>query len=223
MWSEYLGKGYVAMRKRDFGPLLEVYKESCIRAGFSISTMNSEITRAKAEFAAVLFNALAPRISAFVDVVEGHKTGVDMGYPGYEDSMCFPKRFLRIEPIDFSYIELTMRLDILIEEIFFMGFIWHMIDADFPTRKNLHTVDLDRLVNEFSLGALVANIKMRDYETRTQGFVQVFNAYYGANAESFIKTELKIGWTRRGMCRSFLANLYCAGAYLGMMYDLATS
>lgn len=138
--------------------------------------------------------------------------------------MCFPKRFLNKKSIFEFSPQKCMRLSDIIDQTFYLGFMYHEMLMTHPKRNIIgNTLDKDSFFREFYTDALIANILMEDYKLANKGIVEeVFRLFYNKKITIVLKKEFRIGFLKRIKCRSFLEHLYMSGVLLGIKLDLST-
>jgi len=206
-----------------FEELLVTWDSIARGAGFTNASLRSELTLQKQHLAGRIFNRLLPLCESLLSVVQGYTTGANIGYPGYERTMCFCARFLqgnrRMDHCD----DLQRDLDRILEDALLLGWLWHELDSYFPAREHYARVDYSDLMRRFAPDALVADAAMTHYVAQAPLYEAFFAEFYEHNCEWLLKAKLRIGWWRRRACRSFLHNMFLAGTMLGVKLDLATS
>ena len=162
-------------------------------------------------------------VDLLLDVIKGVQPGTKIGI-AQMSSMCFPKRFLDKESIFELSPQKCMRLSDIIDQTFYLGFMYHEVLMTHPKRNIIgNTLDKDLFFKEFYTDALIANVLMKDYKlanNRVAG--EVFRLFYNKKISIVLKKEFKIGFLKRNMCMSFLENLYLSGALLGIKLDIST-
>ena len=205
-----------------FAELLATWDSVARSAGLTDASLRSESTLQKQRLAGRIFERLFPLCKAFLSVVQGYAAGADIGYPGYERTMCFCSRFLQGNRQLDHCGDLRRQVDRILEDALLLGWLWHELDSGFPTREYYASVDFSDLMRRFTLDALVADASMRHYGARAPLYEAFFTEFYDHNCEGLLKGRLRVGWWRRKACRSFLHNIYLAGTMLGVKLDLAT-
>ncbi len=173
--------------------------------------------------AKLVFKKVKPKCDTFIGIVKGLKKGTEIGSPGIERALCFPKRFLN-EPST-ATLPHTLRETVndIIEDTFFLGLMCHLFLNKFPTRDNVDRVDMQTLVNAWAPESLVADTMMKAYNKDLNMLpLRIFEFYHGTKIEPVLKKQLKMGFWSRAKCRSYFRNLLFSGARLGMLFDLAT-
>jgi len=170
--------------------------------------------------AAAAFSAFEPSLPAFFDVVRGLDDGRSLGIGA---SMCFPSRFLEkpsTRDLPPSSAEL---LDDLIQQVFFLGLATHYLLHTFPTRSELPNVHVPSLLQEWARHSLMASTHLRHYSRDANDLPRrIYEWWFDAKAKTNLQRTFHFGFWRLAKTRSFLRNLYFAGASLGMHSDLMT-
>jgi hypothetical protein len=144
--------------------------------------------------------------------------------PNYGQAICFPSRFLGKSSIDELPNQVSEKLSNAIDIIFFSGLKFHLFWATFPTRKEYKNVHAENLKSQWLLEAILSDQTMKNFYTGEGGAMSkdIFEKYYTNHCLGLLKNDLKIGFFKRGICKSFFRNIYWAGALLGVQYDMAT-
>ena len=179
-----------------------------------IDTADESYRRA-CQLAADVFQKVSPIRKRFVDAC--------LGTP-YESipsaSLSFPDRFLRKNFSRDSRVGVTLRA--LIEEVFDLGLMYHLIYKTFPTRDQLETVEVEALFERWAPESLVADFEYREYDRDQKRLPsKIHKICFLRKVEPILKVQLQMGYWRRMMAASFFRNAFFAGAHLGLMYDLS--
>lgn len=161
-------------------------------------------------------------LKPFFELVEGLRP---IQVSPYMASMFLPQRFLGVDdPLNLSVNNYTT-LDQAVQGCFYLGLFYHFTTMIFPTRKNVDTVNFDKLINEWLPNTLVANLKMREYNSENKGMPETcFCCYYKTNDYDMVfKKDFKVGFFKRPQIKSFLNNIFYSGIMFGMAYDLSTN
>lgn len=167
-----------------------------------------------------VFEKVASKCEIFLDIVRGESRH---NYINFEP-ICFPRRFLNISSTSQLSNDLKISAEEMLSNIFYLGLAYHLLFMTFPTRANIDKVDLNVLFEKWLPNALVADIQLRPYAKQASDYPNIFfNCYYEKNnIEQYLKKKFKVGYFKRGKCRSNLKNLFFCGALLGLMCDLET-
>ncbi|NLJ61115.1 MAG: hypothetical protein GX338_09250 [Firmicutes bacterium] len=180
---------------------------------------------AKKSLAKQIHHLTVQEVEVFLNVVKGLTPGTVIGLPENTE-MCFPRRFLKrdlFEKLPYGILTLVELIK-LIDCTFYLGFAYHEIFTDFPTRNDVvEKVHTGLSFEKYYTDTLIASVILKNYyESTNEGLAEyIFESYY-KEIKSFLREDLKIGFVRRTMCRSFLRNLYLSGSLMGMRLDLAT-
>ncbi len=168
----------------------------------------------------LLINIAVP----FLNSAKSLDSANEIPIPNYGQAICFPFRFLGKTSIDELPNQTGEKLSDSLDTIFFSGINFHLFWATFPTRKEYKNVNVEELKGKWLIDALLADQTMRNFypgEGRPMS-KDAFDKYFLTHCLSLLKNDLKIGFFKRGICKSFFRNIYWAGALLGTQYDMAT-
>lgn len=166
-----------------------------------------------------IFNLTSDKSNMLLEVVKGNESGQIIGLPN-SSAICFKTRFLGD---DLLKSDIKTQLDKSIEDIYYFGFLQHQFLWGFPTRHKVNSVNIEDLFAEYYPKALIADIVLKGYMKDSSKTHAILKYYYDVNMEKFIKNELRIGFFKRVLCKSFFKNLYLSGALLGMEFDMKTN
>lgn len=185
---------------------------------FSSSEYQDTISLAKS-----IYERVEPLCDTFLNVVKGLDDGSTINIKDYNKAMNFPGRFLKIQSI--SGLPKTKRvvLEEILEESFLLGLLFHLFYWKFPTRNELDRVNVDVLSKSWSLAALVADAKMKEYSKDLNKLPELcFEWFYDTQIQKKLKDIFKMGFWNRSKCHSFFNNLFFAGTLLGVYWDTYT-
>jgi hypothetical protein len=184
---------------------------------------SSEEHHKLSHLAEVVFNKVKPKCEIFIGITEGLGEGSELGRPGIERALCFPKRFLNEPSTDALSNELRVMIDGIIRGTFFLGLMCHLFLWVFPTRDDVKRVNMDDLVYNWALEALIADVKMKEYSKDLNELpLRLFESYFNSTIKPALKKQLRLGFWTLGKCHSYFRNLFFSGARLGMQFDLMT-
>lgn len=206
----------------NFDQIYQAYKGVLISLGIPADVVDAE-NRDKLPVARTVFEILHPECAEFLLIVSGDFSTPPSMHSDFPDNpivngMCFTKRFLGT-PVSENVSE---KLFEVIGKVFFFGLILHLTAMAFPTRSNTEKVDCSALVREWIVEALIANRIMKSYVKDAPLVMSVYRYLFQSEIEPFLKSDLNLGWWKRGKCESFFENLFLAGALLGMQFDMKT-
>ncbi len=168
----------------------------------------------------VVINICEPFLKATKDIEAANSIGI----PDYGKALCFPYRFLKKPSTTAIPNQAGEPLSEVLDGVFFTGLNFHFFWATFPTRERYDQVDITALKESWLRGALIADRTMGNFYHGEGGQMakNLFDVYYSNMCEAVLTKEIKIGFLKRGGCKSFFKNIYWAGALLGVQYDMAT-
>ncbi len=170
----------------------------------------------------LVFQTVHDQCDFFLGVVRGTRPGVDIGHPDIERGLCFPKRFLKVSSTEALPTESRLAVEQVLDDTFYLGLTCYLLLNSFPTRSQVTTVDVERLLLGWAHFALVANHKMRAYNKDLNELPsRMFEAFFRSTAQPDLESHVKLGFWKRSQVHSFLTNLFFSGAQLGMHTDLA--
>ena len=139
------------------------------------------------QLANLVFERVKMKCAIFLGVVRGLNKGQDMGLPGIESALCFPARFLKEPSTATLPHALTVAINDIIENTFFLGLMSHLFLNTFPTRGNVKQVNMDTLVHTWGLKALVADMTLKTYSRDLNDLpLRVFEYYFTSSIEPTI-------------------------------------
>lgn len=173
--------------------------------------------------AAVAYRHLEVHLEAFFDVLHGLSDAARLGHPSFGAGLSFPARFLHVQSSRDLPAPLQGTLDALIRQVFVLGLISHFSIHTFPSRSEALRVDVDHLLQEWLPFSLVSDRTMDDYCFAANNLpTRIFDWHFTVHAKPTLSKVFGLGFWRLAKTRSFLRNLYLAGARFGMHFDLAT-
>jgi len=135
-------------------------------------------------------------------------------------SMNFPHRFAKG---NLPLLNLPDLKRLLVEVINF-GYVYHHLNATFPTRGKVD-IDYDCLITQWLPLTLVANIQLRDYNQEHDKLpTTLFDEFYKKmKIDNLMKTDFNIGYFKRPKVYSFFKNIMFSGILLALLHDMETS
>lgn len=167
--------------------------------------------------------AAARRVFALTDtvcsqllaVVKGFSSGMEIG----ATSMCFPRRFFKVQ----SVVELPHPMSSvvagLLEDDLYLGLMSHLLLKEFAPREQTAPSDVVLAAADWFATVLAADRLLHDYnEAALEVPGLLFDRYFD-HTLAVALAPLRIGAWKLGMCRSFLRNLHFCGLLLGVLLD----
>lgn len=176
------------------------------------------------ELTRTIYGKLKPISDTFLDIVKGLDSGITIYRKDVGKALNFSKRFLKKSSVaDFPQSQ-REKLEVIIEEGFLVGIVFHFLTWAMPTRSNLERVSTETLMQRWQWEALVADNIMKKYSEELHSIPDVFFKYfYETQIHPSLKEISRLGFWVSAKCRSFFKNLFFAGARLGMYWDACTA
>jgi hypothetical protein len=170
-----------------------------------------------------VFAALEPGVKIFIGIVCGTNKGYELGHPELDEGLCFSARFLKKKSTELLSDNLKALTKSIAEKTLYLGLFHHLISTQFPTRSEVKVVDVQKLLHDWSLYALVADNLLKDTaQQQSKLTLPLFEHHYRLNIEPGLKKEFKLRFWTVDKCKSFFKNLFYAGILLGRRFDLMT-
>lgn len=202
----------------------EIYLSKLVEISGSIKNANfytSDVFLGNRNVAKQIFDLTTEEVNLLLNVVKGIApvTAIDNAQM---TAMCFPTKFLKLDSILELSSDKLKPLNDIINLTFYLGFMYHLIFIDFPSRKNiLGQLDTKSFFEKYYPQTLMANDILKDYKSENEELADYIFYVYFFEIEDFLQKELGIRFFKRNICRSFLENLYLSGALLGKQLDMS--
>ncbi len=167
-----------------------------------------------------MFAATQAHSEAFLAVVKGLQSPMILGRSEV-GIWCFASRFMDISSTAQLPSAARGSLQTTLDMTFYVGLMSHLLSYTFPTRTSVERVDMEVLVVDWALYALVAD-RTGLTSDASPVLSLVFEHYWRTAIEPTVRGHCKIGWLGIGKYHSYFRNLFAAGALLGLMFDMRT-
>jgi len=229
MWATFVcvpkSFRYKAGRKDmvDFQQIVINWEKIMAELGYSFLEQQSSLYKQTKQVANAIYDEVKPDCEKFIAVLEGTQ---EVTIEGYSDTLCFPRRFLKVASTSNLPTLQRVPLEEKLEKTFSIGLVSYWFSVVFPTRNNYMNVDFNAHIPKWLRDSVVADMKLKFLAEESKqeggGVDMVFRHLYDVEVEPVLKSVFKVGLLRRGVYRSYFRNIFYAGVLLPFSIDLAT-
>lgn len=188
---------------------------------FNPDVLVDGITPAKKKTTEKVFSFLEPLCKEYIQIVSCEPSSFGI-VPEVREAMCV-NRLLDDRSLDKLPGDLSLTIQELLSETFYLGLFTHLYLMSFPTREQSENVDLFILRQKWQIDAIAADYEMGYYgDPENPILMNIWEFHYRTEVIPILKKNFNPSDFKFGKYKLYFRNLYISGALLVMYYDLST-